>query len=71
MLDSAGKIKTNLFMIFAFRPHQTVMKVLVDQQKLIYNNSERREDVVWKTYRKRRMVDINSDRDSGKSVPAV
>ena len=66
-LDVVLTTKTN----FSHGPLHTDVRVLPDQQELIYNTSVRIQDVDKKTYRKRWMIETENERKSGKSILAA
>ena len=54
--------------ILFYGPPHTDVSVLADQRELIYINSVRIRDVVWKTCREWWMIGIEGKRQSGKAV---
>ena len=54
-------------MFFYGRQHMDV-PVLADQQELIYVSSVQTQDVIWKTYQERWMIETNSKWELGKST---
>ena len=58
-------------MTFSYGPLHIDMQVLADQQELIYNGSVWIQDVVLKAGWKWRKIERNSERKSGKTMPAV
>ena len=68
MPDTAGEVRANSWPTFSYRPLHTDVRMLDDQLELIYNSSAWTQDVVYKTGRKRWMIETNGKRGSGKSV---
>ena len=57
--------------MFSYGPFHTDMQMLDDQREIIYNSSVQAQDGVKKTWQKQWMIEINDERESGKSVLAV
>ena len=54
--------------MYSCRPPHMDEQMLDDQQEPIYHSSVPIQDVAWKTYRERQMIETGGKRGSGKSV---
>ena len=63
MLDTAVEVRTN-----SSGPPSTDEQVLDDQLELIYSSSVWTQDLAWKTYQKRWMIEMSGEGESGKSM---
>ena len=63
MRDTAGEVKTNTLATLSNGRLDTEEQVLDDLQELLYNSSVRTQDLVYKTCRKRWMIETNGERE--------
>ena len=68
MQDTVGEVSTNLLAMYSCGPLHTDEQVMGDQLESIYKDSILIQDVARKTCRERWMIEMNSNRGSGKSV---
>ena len=70
MWDITEEARAKSKMTFSIKTLEMDMQVIDDKLERIYNSSDWTEDVVYKTCRKRWMIEMNGKKEVRKSVQA-